>query len=116
MASRSSQACATHRERVLGGQERDDVAARHIGAEIDDEMAEVVLFAFAHGAVREKHERASAHEPADGMIRVNPRVHPGFGAELRAWRPQLDGHKRRRAVQGIEQNGRGTIGLRTDYC
>ena len=44
--------------RVLAGQKRDDVRARHVAAEIDDEMAEVVFLLEADGAVGEEDERA----------------------------------------------------------
>ena len=54
----------TELERVLRREERHDVIARHVRAEIDDEVAEVVLLARADGAVGEEHERLVAHEAA----------------------------------------------------
>src|SRR5439155_794449 len=50
---------------------------------------QVVFFAQADGAVGEEHERAAPGQPADRVIRVNPRVHAGRRRELRARRAQL---------------------------
>src|SRR5207247_4046526 len=62
-------------ERMLRGQKRDDALARDVGAEIEDEMAEIVLFLHADRAVGQEHERALPRQPLDGVIRVDPRVH-----------------------------------------
>ena len=78
--------------RVLGRQERHDVVARHIGAQIDHQMAQVVFFARADGAVRQEHERPVADEAADRVIGVDPRVHAGGRVEFGARRTQFDGH------------------------
>ena len=105
IASRSCQACSTHRggptvaiaaedderaeafvpgalgvretelERMLRREERHDAIARHVGPEIDDEVPEVLLFVRADGAVGQEHERPAAHEAAHRMVRVDPRVH-----------------------------------------
>ena len=65
-------------ERVLGGEKRHHVRARHIRAKVDHEMTEVMFLARADGAVGEKHERAAAaHESAHPMVRVDPGVHAG---------------------------------------
>ena len=78
--------------RVLRRQERHDVVARHVGAQIDDEMAQVVFFARADRAVGQEHERLIAHEAADRVVGVDPGVHAGGGVEFGARRAQLDGH------------------------
>ena len=43
---------------VLAGQERNDVRSRHVGAEIRDEVPEIVFFAQSDRAVRQEHELA----------------------------------------------------------
>ena len=76
-------------ERMLRRDERHDALARHVVAEIDHEMAEVVFFLGAHRAVREHDERALPRETADRVIRIDPRVHAFARRQLRARRPQL---------------------------
>ena len=86
-------------ERVLGRQERHHTIARHIRPEIDHEMPQVVFFARADGAVGEEHERLAPDQAADRMIRVDPRIASGGGIQLRARRPKLDRHERRRLAE-----------------
>src|SRR5262245_44747798 len=52
----------TELERMLCREERHHAIARHVGAEIDDQMPQVLLFVRADGAVREKYERLVADE------------------------------------------------------
>ena len=59
---------------VFARQERDDTGSRHVGAEIDDQMPQVVFFFRPDGAVGEKHDGPAARQAADGVIRINPRV------------------------------------------
>ena len=92
-------------ERVLRREERHDAIARHVGAEIDDQVAQVVFFARADGAVGEEHERPAAHEAADRVIRVDPRVHAGRRVELRARRPQLDRQPREPSARSACTSG-----------
>src|SRR3954454_11932867 len=60
--------------RMLAREKRYDAGARHVSAEIDHEMPEVVFFFRTDRAVGEKHKRAVARQRADRVIRVNPRV------------------------------------------
>jgi hypothetical protein len=76
-------------ERVLARQKRHDARPRHVGAEVDDEVAEVVLFLRPDRAVGEKHVGAAAREPAHRMVRVDPRVHARRAFELGPGRAQL---------------------------
>jgi hypothetical protein len=76
-------------ERVLARQERHDACARHVGAEIRDEVPEVVLFPQADRAVGDEDERAAAHEAAHRMVRVDPRIDARRRSELGARRAQL---------------------------
>src|SRR5438876_30646 len=76
-------------DRVLRRQEGDDALARHVGAEIDDEMPQVVLFLRPDRAIGEKNERPLARQTPDGVIRIDPGVHAFAGRELGARRAQL---------------------------
>ena len=64
--------------------------ARHVGAEVDDEVAEVVLLTGADGAVGEEHERLATDEAGNGVIGVDPGVDAGRRVQLRARGPELD--------------------------
>ena len=90
-------------ERVLRRQKRDDALARDVRAEIEDEMAEVVLFLHADRAVGEEHVRALPRQPLDGVIRVDPRIHALGGRELRARRAQLGCEDRCAGVKSVEE-------------
>ena len=90
-------------DRVLRRQERDDALARHVAAEIGDEMPQVVFFGRADRAVGEEHERALARQPPDRVIGVDPRVHALRGRELGARRPQLRGKHGRTGTEGCEK-------------
>ena len=65
--------------------------ARHIVAEVQDEVTKIVLFLRADGAVGEAHVMAATDDTADGVIGVDPGVDAGRGAEFSARRPELDG-------------------------
>src|SRR5439155_3971458 len=71
-------------ERMFRRQDRHDVLARCVAAEIDDEVPQIVFFALADGAVGEKYERALPRQPPDRVVRVDPRVHALAGLELGA--------------------------------
>src|SRR5687767_12737026 len=86
-------------EGVLGREKRHDAIAGNVGSEIDDQVAEVVLFAGADRAVGQEHVRPAAHEAADPVVRVDPRIHARRRVELGPGRPQLDGYDRRRRRQ-----------------
>src|SRR2546425_13366495 len=81
-------------ERMLRCQDRNNVLARDIPTEIDDEVPEIVFFLRADRAIGQKNERALTREAADGMIRVNPGVHAFPRFELRARRPELSAKNR----------------------
>jgi len=79
------------RERVLRRQKRHDALARHVPAEIRDEMPQVVFLRQADRAVGEEDVGALARQPPHRVVRVDPRVHALVGGELRPRRPQLGG-------------------------
>ena len=66
------------------------MVARHIGAEVDDEMAEVVLLARSDGAVGQEHVRVRTNESANRVVRVDPGVASRRRIELGPWRAQFD--------------------------
>ena len=76
-------------ERMLRCQKRRDPVARHVVAEIRDEVAQVVLFLRADGAVGEEDERALPRQPAHRVVGVDPRVHSLRVRQLRPRRPQF---------------------------
>ena len=55
----------TEVDRMLGGQERDDVIARGFSAEIGHEVTQVVLFLRSSGAVGDHHPDALPGQRAD---------------------------------------------------
>jgi hypothetical protein len=79
---------------MFGRQERHDPFAWDISAEIRDEVAKVVFFRGADGAVRQKDERAAFGQPTDRVVGVDPGVHPFARGEFRLRRPQLRGDDR----------------------
>jgi hypothetical protein len=81
-------------ERVFGREKWHDTIPRHVGSEIDDQVAEIVFFARANGAVREEDERAVTDESPHGMMRVDPRVASRCGVQLRPGRTEFDGENR----------------------
>ena len=90
-------------ERVLGGEERDDLRSRHVAAEVRDEMPQVVFFLRADGAVGQEDVDVAPRERADGVVGVDPRVHARAAPEARAGRAQLDRNDVRVAVERVEQ-------------
>jgi hypothetical protein len=68
---------------VLRGEKGNDARARHRLAEIRDQVAEVVLFLSAHGAVGEHHAHVLPRDRADGVIEVDPGVDAFARSELR---------------------------------
>ena len=90
--------------RVLARQEGDDVRARDVAAEIDDQVPEVVFFLQPYGAVGQEHEGPRARQSADRVVRVDPRVHARGGFQLRAGRTQLGCNHRRAALQLFDQS------------
>ena len=83
------------RFRVLARQERHDVRSRDIGAEVRDEMTQVVLLAESNRAVGEEDEPSFARQSAHRVIGIDPGVHARRGRELRSRRTQLGGDHRR---------------------
>ena len=78
-------------ERVLGREKRNDLVAADGVAEVGDEMAQVVLFLRADGAVGDHDAHVVARQRSDRVIGVDPRVHALGRFELRPWRAELDG-------------------------
>ena len=73
--------------------------ARHVGPEVVDQVAQVVLLLRADGAVGDHDPHALAHQAADGVVGVDPGVDAGGRFEFGARRPQLDGDERVCGVQ-----------------
>ena len=90
-------------ERVLRRQKRHNPLARHVEAEIGDEMPEVVFFLRADGVVGEEDEGPLAREPADGVIGVDPGVHALARRQLRPRRSELGGEDRGVGSEGGEK-------------
>ena len=90
-------------ERVLARQERDDLRSRHVAAEIDDEVPEVVFFLRSDGAVGQEDERAVARQAPDRVIRIDPGIHARRRFELGARRPQFRGDDRSARAQVVEK-------------
>ena len=79
----------TEIERMLRREKRDDALARQVATEIGDEMTQVVFFLRTDRAVGKEHRDVLARQRADGVIRVDPRVHAFGRSQLRARRPEL---------------------------
>ena len=90
-------------ERMLARQKGHHARTRHITAQVDDEMAEVVFFLRSHRAVGQEHERAAAGQAANRVIRVDPRVPARRRFELRPWRAQLRGDNAPTGSQVVDE-------------
>jgi hypothetical protein len=82
-------------ERVLRRQKRHHQVARDAGAEVGDQVPEVVLLLQPDGAVGEKDRDAPPREATDCVVGVNPRVHALRSGQLRSRGPKLRGDDRR---------------------
>ena len=96
-------------EAVLGRQERHDALARYVGAEIRDQMAQVIFFLGADGAVGEKYVGALARQTPYRVIRVDPRVHALARRELSARRTQLRREHRLAGTESGQKIGNGHV-------
>ena len=67
-------------------------------------MPEVVLFLRADGAVGQEDRHVLATEPANRVVRINPRIHPLDRVELGAWRPELRGQDRGLTAEPIDEH------------
>ena len=76
-------------QRVLARQKRHDLCARDVGAEVGDEMAQVVFFLRADGAVGDHHAHVLPRQRSDRVIGVDPRVDAFGRFELRPRRTEL---------------------------
>src|SRR4029077_1808824 len=72
----------TELHRMLGRQERDDVLACDVTPEVRHEMAQVVLLLRTHRTVRQEDAYIASGKAANGMVRVDPCVHPFARAQL----------------------------------
>ena len=73
------------------------------GAEVGDEVAQVVFFLRADGAVGDHHPHVLPRERSDRVIGVDPGVDALARLQLRPRRPQLDRHDwRRRRPQQVQ--------------
>src|SRR5436190_6399029 len=79
-------------EGVLHGHERDDALPRHVTAEIDDQVPQVVFFFRSDRAVSEKYERPATRETFHRMVGIDPGVHAFAHRELGTRRPQFGGN------------------------
>ena len=82
-------------DRVLRRQEGHDALARHVEAEVGDEVTEVVFFVRADRAVGEEDVRALPREAPNRVVGIDPRVHALGRRELGTRRPELGGEHRR---------------------
>ena len=73
----------TEVERMLAGEERHDVGGGDIGAEVGDQMAQVVLLLRAHRTVGDHHPHVLPRQPSDGVVDVNPCVDVFVRLQLR---------------------------------
>jgi len=96
-------------QRVLRRQERHDPLARHIRAEVRDEMSQVVFLVRSDRAVGQEDERALAREPAHGVVGVDPGVHALARGELRERRPELCGEDRAARSKRGHEVGHGQV-------
>ena len=83
-------------QRVLGREKRDDLVAADGVAEVGDEMAQVVFFLRADGAVGDHDAHVMARQRSDRVVGVDPRVHAFGRFELRPRGTELDGDDARR--------------------
>ena len=81
---------------------------RHVRPEVRHQMAKVVLLFRANRAVGEEDKRSLSSEPADGVVRVDPRVHPLGRRELGARRPELGADDGGVGTQGGQEDPKGT--------
>ena len=79
-------------ERVLGGEERNHLVPADRVAEVGDEMAQVVFFLRADGAVGDHDAHVVARQRSDRVVGIDPRVHAFGRFELRPRGTELDGH------------------------
>ena len=91
--------------RVLARQERDHLRPRHVAAQIDDQVPEVVLLLRSDGAVGEEDERAVARQAADGVIGIDPGIHARCRLELGPRRAELGGDDGMAGAQRVEKRG-----------
>jgi len=61
---------------LAGGEKSLDRATRHVRAEVDHEMPEVVFLLRTYSAVRQKDTDIAPGEAAHRVVHVDPRVHP----------------------------------------
>ncbi len=94
---------------MLAREERHDPFAWHVGAEVRDQVPEVVFLGCADRAVGQEHVRAALREPADGVVGVDPGVHPLGPRQFRQRRTQFRSDHPAGAEQRIEKrwNRRG---------
>ena len=85
------------------GQKRHDPLARHVVPEVGHQVAQVVFFLRADGAVGQEDIGALPRQPLDGVIGVDPRVHALGGGKLRARRPQFGREHRAAGSEGGQQ-------------
>jgi hypothetical protein len=76
-------------ERMLAGEERHDRPARHLAADVADQVPQVVFLLQADGAVGEEDRGAFAGQAPDCVVGVDPRVHAGPRFQLRPRRTQF---------------------------
>jgi hypothetical protein len=95
-------------DRVLGGEEGNDALARHVGPEVGHQVAQVVLFLRAHGAVGHHHLHVAPDETTDGVVGVDPGVDAGRRLQFRSRRAQFHGDHVRRGSQRREDDERST--------
>ena len=86
--------CQAVVHRMLASQKWHDRRSRNVCAEVDDQMAQVVLLFQTNSAVGQEYKSAAPGQAADSVIRVDPGVHARAGFELGAGWAQFRGDDR----------------------
>ena len=77
-------------QRVLGGEERDDVRSCQLRPEVGDEVSQVVLLLRPNRAIRNHHAHVLSRERSHRMVGVDPCIDPFRRLKLRPGRTELD--------------------------
>ena len=86
--------CQAVVHRMLAGQKGHDRRSRNVCAQVDDQMAQVVLFLETDSTVSQEYKSAAPGQAADSVVRVDPGIHARAGFELGAGWAQFCGDDR----------------------
>ena len=90
-------------DRVLAREKGNESRERHIGADVGRKMPEVLLFPRSDRIIRQENEDALEREIPDGVVEVDPAVHPLGSRKPTPWRPKLHRDERPRTPQTVHQ-------------